>query len=57
MGSRFKVAIAHITPITFDIHACVSKICEYVDVAADGTAQMVVLARPALADIPAGDRQ
>ena len=35
-------AAVQIAPPTFDMRACVSKICDYVDVAADQNAQLVV---------------
>ncbi len=42
MSGKFKIAVAQIAPVTFDMRACVSKMCDFVDIAADKGAQLVV---------------
>src|SRR5207245_2560216 len=42
MTNNLRVAVAQVTPITFDMKACATKICNYVDAAADKNAQLVV---------------
>lgn len=42
MPKIVRVAAAQITPFTFDMKACVSKISQYIDKAADNGAQLVV---------------
>ncbi len=52
MNKRFKVAAAQLTPITFDMQACVSKICDYVDDAANKGAQLVVFGETCIGGYP-----
>jgi predicted amidohydrolase len=42
MSRRLKVAAVQVAPITFDMAACVSKICDYVDEAAKKGAELIV---------------
>ena len=53
MPSKFKVAVAQVNPITFDMKACVSKVCDYVDIAADKGAEVVVFGEMCIGGYPA----
>ena len=47
------MAVAQVNPITFDMKACVSKVCDYVDTAADRGADVVVFGEMCIGGYPA----
>jgi nitrilase len=50
---RLKVAVARIRPMTFDMKASTSKVCDYVDTAADNSAEIVVFGEMCIGGYPA----
>jgi predicted amidohydrolase len=54
---NLKAAVAQVNPSTFDMNACVSKVCDYAEVAARKGVQLVVFGETCVGGNPGGDRR